>query len=83
MHLSADEVRRYVTDFLEGRGSRWQWDDFISVPLDDPELEAIRRLCGSVRDRFPPTSPGHYCSEEGFNELRRLVRLLGNGNLSK
>ena len=76
MKLSAAEVRRYITDFLDGRGGPWDWDDFTSIPIDDPQLDSIRGLCGDIRDRFPPKEQGHYCSAAGFDELRRLVKLL-------
>lgn len=40
---SPAEVAGFIRDFLEDRGGEWDWDDFTSVPLADPELEAIRR----------------------------------------
>jgi hypothetical protein len=42
MKRSAEEVARYLRDFLEKSGGDWDWDDFISIPIADPRLEALR-----------------------------------------
>lgn len=40
---SASEVATYLRDFIDGTGGDWDWDDFTSIPIADPALEAIRR----------------------------------------
>lgn len=40
---SAGEVAHFLRDFLEGTGGDWDWDEFESVPITDPRLEAIRK----------------------------------------
>ena len=37
------EVASYLRNFIEDTGQPWDWDDFESVPLTDPTLEAIRQ----------------------------------------
>mgnify|MGYP001309513816 CR=1 FL=1 len=76
MRLSREDVIKYIREFLEGSGEQWDWDDFTSVPLDDPTLERVRLECVSLPDRFPPKRKGHYCSEAGLEELRRLAETL-------
>jgi hypothetical protein len=76
MKLSKDEVAQYIEDFLNGTGGRWDWDDFISVPINDPDPDKIRVLAVGLPDRFPPTRPGHYCGEQGTAELRQILRTL-------
>jgi hypothetical protein len=39
---SADEVAGFLRDFLDNSGGQWDWDEFESVPITDPELEHIR-----------------------------------------
>lgn len=39
---SPQEVAQCLRDFLNGAGGDWDWDDFISIPIADPRLEAIR-----------------------------------------
>jgi hypothetical protein len=58
---------------LDGSAEQWDWDDFISVPLDDPELEQVRVAAAQVRDRLPTTHPDNYCSEQGRRYLRQLA----------
>jgi hypothetical protein len=40
---TAAEVAAYLRDFIEGRGGEWDWDDFESVPITDPDLDRIRQ----------------------------------------
>src|SRR5579862_3974791 len=37
-----NEVVGYISDFLKDTGGEWDWDDFTSVPITNPALEAIR-----------------------------------------
>ena len=39
---TAAEVAGYLRDFIAGTGGDWDWDDFESVPITDPELDRIR-----------------------------------------
>lgn len=38
-----EEVANYLRNFIEGGGADTDWDDFESVPIADPNLEAVRR----------------------------------------
>lgn len=49
-HRSTAEVARYLRDFIEGTGGEWDFDDFTSMPLADPRLEAIRDRAGRWPD---------------------------------
>jgi|GEM_PF-1035824 len=46
--LSAAEVARYLRDYIEGTGGEWDWDDFTSVLIADPQLDDIRRKAAEV-----------------------------------
>ncbi len=39
---NAEEVAGFLRDFIEDRGEDWDWDEFESVTITDPELEALR-----------------------------------------
>jgi len=72
---SREEVAQHIEDFLLGQGEPYDWDDFLSVPLEeDPYLEGIRLQCGDLRDEYPP-APGEraYCDERGLRVLRELL----------
>lgn len=73
MKMTKAEAAKYLEDFLSGRGNTWDWDDFISIRLDDPELERIRLKCGSLPDVYPPERPGQYCSDRGLAILEELL----------
>ncbi len=62
--LSAAEVAKYLRGYIEGTGSEWDWDDFTSVPIADPQLDDIRRRATAV------TAPD---TEDAPTILRRLV----------
>jgi hypothetical protein len=75
------EVAKFLEDFLNGSGPKWEWDDFLSTPLADPELEKIRERCGHLDLEFPPATPGAFTSDRGLavirsyaDQLRQSVR---------
>ena len=67
------EVADMVEAFINGEGDDWDWDDLISVPIRNAELEKIVRECAAVHERFAPREPGHYTNDEGTEFLRRKV----------
>jgi len=45
---SPREVVAYLSNFIEGEGRPNDWDDFTSVDISDPELEAIRAAAANI-----------------------------------
>ena len=41
-----------IEQFLDGTGGRWDWDDFVSLRIEDPELDAIRLRCARLQDEI-------------------------------
>lgn len=74
VQLTRSEVATIIDEFLSGVGGRWDWDDFCSFPIADPELESIRQRCIGVRDEYP--SETGYCGDEGLRVLRGFVAQL-------
>jgi hypothetical protein len=74
MKRASEEIANTIEGFVSGKGDQWAWDDFISIRLSDPELEAVRQKCVAIRDQFPPTDPKAYCSEAGLAEMRKIVQ---------
>jgi hypothetical protein len=64
------EVAEILEQFLDGTVGAWDWDDFTSIRIADPELEAIRVRCVELYDS---TTSGQYCGPEGVAEMRRMV----------
>jgi hypothetical protein len=61
--MSAIEVATVLRRFIEKTGGEWDWDDFTSVPVTDPALEAIRAEANRIR--LP-------VNEDGTAKLREL-----------
>lgn len=62
-HRSPQYVARYIRDFIDDTSGEWDWDDFNSIPLADPRLEAIRLAACNVN--LP-------CGDEELAELEAL-----------
>jgi len=74
--LEPIEVSDLILRFLKGDTAPYEWDDFTSVPCQDPIVEAARLRCILVRDEFPPESPHEYCNSAGEGALRQLAERL-------
>ena len=74
MKRTPEEAANTIEAFVNGTGKQWDWDGFISIRLDDAELEAIRQRCVSIRDEFPPSDPRDYCSDSGLKIMRQIVQ---------
>jgi hypothetical protein len=71
--MSDCEVRENLNAFVNGPIGEWDWDDFISVPIKDPYLNAIRIICRDLPTRFPPEpGTGAYCNSEGWEVLKLI-----------
>lgn len=72
---TAEEVATYIENFVNGTGKDWDWDDFISCPIADDELDAIRIKCSQVQDDYPSGGKG-WCNEEGVRVMLALAKRL-------
>jgi hypothetical protein len=74
MKRTSEQVAKTIDDFVNSDGkNQWEWDGFISIRIDDPELEKIRQRCIAIRDEFPPEKATDYCSPAGMEEMRKLA----------
>lgn len=73
MKRTPEQVAKAIDDFVSGDRNQWEWDGFISIRIDDPELEAIRQRCIAVRDEFPPDKVTDYCSPAGLEAMRKMA----------
>jgi hypothetical protein len=76
MKRTPEQVASAIDGFVNGAGNQWDWDGFISIRIDDPELERIRQRCIAIRDEFPPEKVTDYCSPAGMEEMRKLAESL-------
>jgi pyruvate kinase len=74
MRRTRAEVADIIEAFLSGTDGHWDWDDFCSVRIADPELDAIRVSCVNLHDE--DASPNQYCGERGLAVMRGFVSSL-------
>jgi hypothetical protein len=75
--LSNQEVAQILEDLLEGKGSKWAWDDFtLGMSFEDTNLEEIRTRCAGLSQEFPSSNPNEYCNEQGRTVIRDYVKQL-------
>jgi len=72
-NLTREDVANEIEAFLHGTGGAFDWDDFCTFTIADPELDKIRARCAQLDEEFPPDSSGGYCNEKGMNILRGYV----------
>jgi hypothetical protein len=66
LNVGPDYLIRYLEKFIAETEGEWDWDDFCSIPLTDPELDDIReRAC----EFAPPLG----LTDEDREELRNLL----------
>ena len=73
--LSAAEVAKCLRDYIGGTGGVWDWDDFTSVPLADPQLDEIRREASAVT--APETEDAPIVLKRLLAEAERLAAQAG------
>jgi hypothetical protein len=83
-YIARDMTPIHMADVIEGFVDAtlyyWGWDDFMSIRLDDPDLEKIRQRCIDVDREFPPTGGDGYCNKEGVAWLLEAARTLRTPN---
>jgi hypothetical protein len=70
---SRGEIADIIERFVEGICSEWEWDDFCSWPIRDPQLEQVRVRCASLPQEFPSAHERHYCAEAGMAIMRQII----------
>lgn len=74
--MTKQEVAELIEGFLNGTCGEWDWDDFISLKHEDPEIEEISVRCSKIANEFPSLQEKHYCSQEGETALKQLAQSL-------
>ena len=72
--MTRKDVADVIEQFLSGAGGEWDWDDFISIPLEDLDLDQIRRTCAQLPELYPAAIRSVYCGEQGIKVLRSILK---------
>ena len=70
---TTEEVIREIKNFLDGGGGAYDWDDFVSIPIQDQRLNAIRIECRELPDKYPPGGCRQYCGDNGLKRLEEII----------
>jgi hypothetical protein len=73
MKRTTEEVIQEIAKFLNRVGGAYDWDDFLTIPINDPMLDAIRIECLDLRENYPPGKKRQYCSDEGLKRLEVIL----------
>ena len=69
--LTRDDVAMTIESFLSGTGGAYDWDDFLTFPIADPDLEALRQRCVSFEWE---TNSGREALQRELQSLRESAR---------
>ena len=71
--FTANDVEMALAELLDPQAATHDaWDLFLTWPIDDPHLEAIRQECLKIC-RECPTVPGKDINEEGETRVAALL----------
>ena len=70
------EVAEDLEALADGRAGPWDWDDFTSVKLRDPTLDAIRDRVAELEIEYPPGEGDTYWNPAGVEVVREIARQL-------
>jgi hypothetical protein len=76
VELSKADVERALRSFLDKTAGKWDWDDFVSVPIKDTVLDSIRerlRALDNGGDYPPTTDKGRTIIQQLLEELSRYA----------
>jgi hypothetical protein len=69
------EVAQIIENFLNNKAGAHDWDDFITFPIADPHLDAIRAQCLDLNSTHP-SPQGHWCNQAGLDLMHDLPKKL-------
>lgn len=71
--ISQLKVAFIIDEMAHGQCSADLWREFVSLPIEHPELETIRLRCLQLPSLFPPEGNDQYCGEEGRDIMFRII----------
>lgn len=75
--MTYSDVATILENFIEGRGGKWDWDDYLSATkFDDPYLQQLQMRMALLDAEFPAEEKGHYCGPAGIEVIRRYIEEL-------
>ena len=76
MKITRTEASGIIMRFINDESDEYEWDNFISRPIEDSFVSKIRDECVKVFDEYPSASGSGYCSDKGVEVLANLAKRL-------
>ena len=70
---SKHDVADTIHAMIDGNSQDWAWDDFPTIPIQDPYLDGIRERCAHLWQEYPPDREADYCGPEGVEIMQSYV----------
>jgi hypothetical protein len=80
MRRVRNDIADIIERFVDKTDDVYVWDDFISIPTSDPDMELARRECLQIRRDNPSSSSKEWANEAGISLMRGLVERLRRGD---
>ena len=71
--LTLLDVAGIITRFVDGTCGPYEWDDFMSPPIEDPAILKIREEGERVEIDFPARHDREWCSPDGGQALLAIA----------
>lgn len=79
MSEDRNRVAEMLRRFVNGTSSPWEFDDFISTPQRDIDLEEARVEILAIPNQFPADTADAFASERGLDRIVEISKkLLGS-----
>lgn len=77
--MTEAEVANLIRSFLDGSCGKWEWDDFVSAPKGDRQIESLRQNILNLQLAYPSDKPNQWSSKEGLEALSSLAQSISLG----
>jgi len=74
--LTLRQIVDLIDELLNGTIGPYDWNDFLTLPMKDPEIDNVRKECAAIARKYPPQNKKDWCSEAGKNELLAISERL-------
>ncbi len=82
--LSKDEYISFLRSWIADTCGEWDYDDYTSVKVSDPQIESIRQRLIRLSDKYPPRHKHElYNRDEGDQEVLVMIKELEKAKKAK
>jgi hypothetical protein len=75
-----EDIADLLKRFLSGDVEPYEFDDFISSPIKDPELDEMRKRLARLPDEEPSEDGNRYANDQGEQIILLMIDQLEKSN---